>query len=125
MPLRNRSRNLSLLFRTLGRLGVARIDVRFDDRGVVESATVVAGALQNTVSERDLPDLFAGSRILLEDTDGRVSPMDLAAAIAAFARSPGDADAGTTVTLDIRTHRITRTSPVAFVDPRVLLGISS
>lgn len=123
MPLLpNRSRNLSQLFRVLGRLGVARIDVRYDDRGVVESATVVTGSLQNTVSERDLPDLFAGSRILLDDAGGTTDAMDLAAAIVAASHSADGDDAGATVTLGIREHQITRTMPVAFVDPRVLLG---
>ena len=124
-PFPNRSRNLSLLFRVLSHLGVSHIDTRFDDAGAVETATVVTGSLQTTVSERDLPEIFRGSRILLENTGGATFDMDLAAAIVAAARSPGGNNAGATVSLDIRGHRITRTTPVAFVDPRVLLGVRS
>jgi hypothetical protein len=46
--------------------------------------------------------------------------MQLADAIVAAAR--GDDVAGSTVTLDIRRHEITRTMPVTFVDPATFLA---
>lgn len=116
----NRAPNLSRLFRTLAHIGVRRVDVRFDDRGAVDTAAVVLGSLQTTVSARDLPGIFDGAKVLLVDDRGRT--LDVTVAEAVVAAAHGDDVAGSTVTLDIRRHEIARATPVTFVDPGAFLA---
>jgi len=116
----NRAPNLARLYRTLAHLGVRRVDMRFDDRGAVDTVAVVTGSLQTTVSEPDLPGIFDGAKVLLVDDRGETLDVTVAEAVVAAAR--GADVAGSTVTLDIRRHEITRATPVRFVDPGTFLA---